>query len=322
MLKRIRIIILLMLTGASLPAQTGQPARISMPFPVYSQYLQNGLVINPAYAGSREALNLFTSIRYQWMGMQSGSPLFETLSMHSMLKNDHVGLGLTGQYLSYGRTTGTSVYAIYSYHLTFGKTRLSLGLRGGVDMANTNYKGLFLESNSVADPDPAFSVDAKPYIMPNVGAGFYLYNKKFFFGASVPQFFSYVKSSDGKVSFNTFQKFDIQATAGCLLKFSDGFKFKPSVFVDYSLDPTRKLRMDLNGNFIISDLIWIGGSYRIGEKCAVGILQLQVNPKLMFGISYDYPMGTLSPPFTLGSAEAILRYEFGYKVTASNPRYF
>jgi hypothetical protein len=28
-------------------------ARINLGFPVYSQYLQNGLVLNPAYAGTR-----------------------------------------------------------------------------------------------------------------------------------------------------------------------------------------------------------------------------------------------------------------------------
>jgi hypothetical protein len=49
--------------------------------PVYSQYLQNGLVINPAYAGTREVLSGFLSYRMQWMGT-SGSPLLQSLSFH------------------------------------------------------------------------------------------------------------------------------------------------------------------------------------------------------------------------------------------------
>jgi hypothetical protein len=53
----------------------------------------------------------------------------------------------------------------------------------------------------------------------------------------------------------------------------------------------------------------------------VGILQVQLNPQLMIGFSYDYPVGRMST-FSKGSSEFILRYEFGYKVSAANPRYF
>lgn len=319
MVRRLYIVLVLFLIEGELVfAQTIQgPIRISMPFPVHSQYLQNGLVINPAYAGSREALTFFTSIRKQWFGLGNGSPLFETLSMHSLLKNDRVALGLTSQFLTYGPTKATSIYGIYAYHLNLGTARLSLGLRGGLDISNTNYSNLIL----IKPLDPAFTGDFKPYIMPNVGAGFYLYNKKFFFGASIPQFLSYIKTTEGKVSFNTFQKFDIEATAGLLIKLADVLKFKPSVYLDYSLDKTKQTRVDINGNFIICDIVWVGGSYRTSEKAAVGILQLQVNPQIMAGFSYDYPLGNLSN-YSNGSFEAVLRYEFGYKVTAANPRYF
>ncbi|HVN56905.1 MAG TPA: type IX secretion system membrane protein PorP/SprF [Bacteroidales bacterium] len=311
------ILILIIITGQLLAAQTGQdPIRISMPYPVHSQYLQNGLIINPAYAGSRESLSLFGSVRKQWWGIP-GSPLFETLSIHSLLKNNHIGLGMTAQFLTYGPTQAISVYAVYAYHLNLGRTVLSMGMRGGFDYSNTNYSGI----QTVVKPDDAFPTGNVPYFMPNVGAGVYLYNRKFFVGASIPQFLGYVKSNSGNVSFSAFQKIDVQATAGCLLRFSPVFKFKPSVFVDYSLDRTKPMRIDINGNFIISDLVWVGGSWRTNEKVAVGILQLQVSPKIMIGYSYDYALGTMST-YSKGSHEMILRYEFGYKVTASNPRYF
>lgn len=309
--------ILIFISGACLTGQTDtNNIRISLAYPVHSQYLQNGLVINPAYAGSREALSFFVSARKQWLGIK-GAPDYETFSMHSLLKNEHIGLGLTTQFLHYGFTSATSVYADYAYHLILGESRLSMGLRAGFDMSNTNYSSLILLSPLT---DNAF-INNNPYFLPNIGAGIYFYNKKFFFGAAIPSFFSYVKTSNGKISFNTFQKFDMTATAGALIKFTDAFKFKPSVFIDYSLDKTNRMRIDLNGNFIISDFIWIGGSWRTAENVAVGILQLQVNQQFMFGYSYDYPVGNLSN-YSLGSHEVVLRYEFGYKVTAANPRYF
>ena len=94
------------------------------------------------------------------------------------------------------------------------------------------------------------------------------------------------------------------------------------MLIDYSLQNTKKLtQFDINGNIIMADLIWLGGSWRISEEVAVGILQVQLNPQLMFGFSYDYPVGRMNS-FSKGSSEFILRYEFGSKVSAANPRYF
>ena len=56
-------------------------------------------------------------------------------------------------------------------------------------------------------------------------------------------------------------------------------------------------------------------------KVAVGIIQVQINHQLMAGFSYDYPMGSMKS-FSKGSTEFVLRYEFRYKVSAANPRYF
>ena len=101
---------------ASLEAQVPDSSRINLGFPVYSQYLQNGMVINPAYTGTREVLSGTLSYRMQWMGT-SGSPLLQSLSVHSPMKNDKVALGLTAQFMKYGATRSTSLYGSYAYHI-------------------------------------------------------------------------------------------------------------------------------------------------------------------------------------------------------------
>ena len=112
--KNLFIILLLLLSGLKLGGQTeNQQTRISLAYPVFSQYLQNGLVINPAYAGSREVLSFFLSGRLQWLGIK-GAPVLQTISMHSLLKNERVGLGVTAQFLQYGFTKSTSIYADYA----------------------------------------------------------------------------------------------------------------------------------------------------------------------------------------------------------------
>jgi type IX secretion system PorP/SprF family membrane protein len=320
MLRRnILIATFLLLSGFRLAGQTDTTrTKISLAYPVYSQYLHNGLLINPAYAGSREVLSFFLSGRLQWAGID-GAPKSETVSLHTLMKNDRVGLGLSGQFFQYGVSKLTSIYADYAYHVRIGKGKLALGLKAGFDMSNTNYSEAFRQT--LSDPnDPVFKSNDKPYFLPNVGAGLYYYGKKFFIGAAVPSFLSYV--TDGsKVSFDAFSDFDVNITAGALITFSPSIKFKPSVYIDYSFQKTKNMRIDLNGNFIIYDMLWIGGSWRPSEQVAVGIVQFQINPQVMFGYSYDLPLGRMNN-YSKGSHEIVFRYEFSYKVSAANPRYF
>jgi type IX secretion system PorP/SprF family membrane protein len=302
------------LSGQSIADST----RLNLGFPVYSQYLQNGLVINPAYAGTREVLSSFLSYRMQWMGTR-GSPLLQSLSFHSPLKNEKIGLGLLAQFMQYGVTKSTSIYGNYAYHIKLKKGRLSFGLKAGIDLSNTDYTGLLL----INPDDPVFKNNDKGLALPNVGAGVYYAEDRFFAGLSIPSFLNYRRSRTGNaVPYHSFGQYDFLITAGGLVQVSPLLKIKPSFLLDYSLQRTRQLsQFDVNCNFIIADLIWAGGSWRFSEQVAVAILQVQLNQQLMLGFSYDYPAGRMHS-FSRGSTEFILRYEFRYKVSAANPRYF
>ncbi len=273
----------------NLRAQTASGTRdISLGYPLYSQYLQNGLLINPAYAGARGALSGFLSYRMEWMGIDN-APVFQTLSLNAPMKNDRVGLGIMAQFMQFGVTRSKSIYASYSYNVIMGPGRLAFGLRAGVDLSNTDYTGIDL-----TDPgDPVFLEDGK-FILPNIGAGVYYYTDKLFAGISVPQFLSYETSgTKGAQAYHSFNNYDFIITAGGLITFSDFLKFKPSMLLNYSFQEAKKLsQLDLNGNLILADMLWLGSSYRTTEKVIVGIVQIQVNPQLMLGFSYDFPVGS------------------------------
>jgi len=301
--------------GQSNPDSTG----ISLGYPVYSQYLQNGLLINPAYAGSRGSLSAFLSYRMQWMGI-ADAPVFQSISLNAPMKNDKVGLGIMAQFMKYGVTKSQSIYASYAYNIKLEKGRLSFGLKAGFDRSNSDYSGL----KTTVPNDPVFTGNDKPYFLPNIGAGVYYFSDILFGGVSVPSFLSYRKNSstNSVEAYHSFSNYDLIFSAGGLITFSQTFKFKPSVLIDYSLENTKGLtQFDINGNLIIGDLIWVGGSWRTSEEVVVGILQVQLNPQFMFGFSYDYPVGRMNS-YSHGSSEFIFRYEFGYKVSTANPRYF
>jgi type IX secretion system PorP/SprF family membrane protein len=319
MRKALIVLILFILPfSAYVRGQVADSMNISLGYPVYSQYLQNGLAINPAYAGSRGALSGFLSYRMQWMGI-SDAPVFQTISFNAPMKNDKVGLGIMGQFMQYGVTRSKSIYASYSYKIKLSEGNLAFGIKGGVDISNTDYSKLDL-----TDPnDPAFLVANNLYVLPNIGAGVYYYSDKLFAGLSVPQFLSYRRTAENNVqAYHSFNNYEFLFTAGGLIAFSDFLKFKPSMLVDYSLEETKKLiQLDINGNFILADMLWLGCSWRSTEKVVVGILQIQLTNQLMIGFSYDYPVGTMSS-YSKGSSEFVLRYEFGSKISAANTRYF
>lgn len=315
----VAILLNVLLTGHSQSSGTGS-TKISLAYPVYSQYLHNGLIINPAYAGSRDVLSLFTSMRKQWWGIE-GAPTFGSVSLHTLLKGERVGLGISGQFMEYGLTKGQSVYASYAYHLKMGKGKLALGLRGGFDHSNTDYSSL--KDDPSLQNDPAFNTNIDPLMLPNVGAGLYFYGQRFFAGLAVPSILGYSMTSSGDPQMDSFTEFDVTFASGALISFSEFLRFKPSVYVVYPLQTTSEMRIDINANFILADILWIGGSWRTNENVIVGIIQFQATQQMMFGYSYDYPVGSSSlSTFSKGSHELVLRYEFGRRVSASNPRYF
>jgi type IX secretion system PorP/SprF family membrane protein len=293
-------------------------SRITLGNPVYSQYLHNGLMINPAYAGSREALSAVASYRLQWISIPDAPRLY-TLSLHTPLKNDKVGIGIKAQRMEYGVTLSHSIHAIYSYHIRLGTGKLSFGISGGADMSNTDYSLL----KGIAPGDNVFATNDKPYILANAGAGVYYFSNRFFIGASVPEFLSHRNLGNGETQiYHSFNNYDFVISGGGLISFSQAFKFKPSVLLSYSPNKTKQLsQLDINGNFIFGDVLWVGGSYRTTEEVFVGHLQVQLSQQLMVGLSYDYPAGRMTS-YSQGSGEIVLRYEFGSKISAANPRYF
>ncbi|MCK4699069.1 MAG: type IX secretion system membrane protein PorP/SprF, partial [Bacteroidales bacterium] len=61
--------------------------------PLSNQYIFNGLAINPAYSGSREALSMTMLYRNQWVGLE-GAPKTMSFSLHAPLRKEKIGLGL------------------------------------------------------------------------------------------------------------------------------------------------------------------------------------------------------------------------------------
>ena len=75
----------------------------------YSQYMFNGIYINPAYAGYKEVLNVYSFYRSQWTGI-TGAPKSMSLAVDAIANSGNVGLALQVSSDKLGAQTNLAIY--------------------------------------------------------------------------------------------------------------------------------------------------------------------------------------------------------------------
>ena len=302
--KYIVIIFLLLNFSAALKAQQQ---------PMFSHYLVNGLAINPAYAGSREAISGVLTYRNQWTQIE-GAPVTQTLGVHGPTLNKKVGLGLNIVNDVIGISKNFSLVTSYSYRIKLSKGYLRLGLQAGI----FNYRNNWSEIVTTDEADAAFSGGDESLWKPNLGAGVYWNNKKFFAGFSIPILMPHeLNINNSENGAKLYQHYYL--TAGTLLNIGPKFQFKPSFLVKYV--EGAPVQADLNAMFIFNKAFWIGGSYR-SEDGLVFTTQFHTKKSIWFGYAYDYPLTDLNL-VTKGSHEIFIGIDYQkLKEKILSPRYF
>lgn len=291
----------------------------------FSQYMFNGLAINPAYAGTRDVFTISGSYKKQWTGIE-GAPELQTLSVHWPGKKKKVGLGFSLLNETEDIKSNLQIFGNYAYRVPLGSGTLSMGLRAGAMIHTEDYAELLTLLDDPNDPFYAESIsNNKTYL--NIGTGFYYFTDQFYVGLSIPLMSNYLADSvagDFKFSISPLD-YTYYLTAGALVVSKDKFKWKPSMLLKYHAS-YGGYQVDINSNFILfNDLLWIGGSYRTGlgdtGSTLIGMVELKIGDKIMLGYSYDQVLGGLNT-YLRGTHEVFLRFELIKRIRASNPRYF
>lgn len=269
----------------------------------YSQHMFNGLLLNPAYAGSTEALQLSTMYRRQWLGLD-GAPTTLNLSAHLPFKRRKAAAGLVLTNDRFGVSETTSALAVYAYRFRLGRGRLSLGLQGGIHLQQNNWNHI----KTTQDRDPSFAGQAQRNIHPQAGVGLYYHTARFFTGASAPEL---LNSSNQK--FKT-----LTLTAGGLLNANQPLRFKPVLLLRY----LRHSPFDANLSCIVywKDVVGLGGGGGL-SRTAFAYFDLRITEQFRLGYAYDYTFNRLRN-YNSGSHELMLRYLMEYTVQAPSLRYF
>lgn len=284
--------------------------------PVFNQYMNNLLLIQPAYAGMSGYVNATAISRIQWVGFD-GAPRSNTITLHGPFRRYNVGLGLSILTDRFGPVRQTGFYADYSYRILIDQDQyFSFGIKGGFN----RYEAM-LTDLIVHDPnDPVALYDINKKYMPNFGVGFIWHADNFFLGASAPKIFqNKITSESGETMYK--EELNFYAMGGYVIDLTDNVKFKPTALARWSQNtPTI---VDFSANILFNDRLWVGATYRLMNSYGL-LFQIYVNTSVKLGYAYD--LTTFHPSqYNAGTHEFMLSYDFPVKrkrYCRFTPRYF
>lgn len=293
----------------------------SQQVPMFTHYMNNTLVVNPAYAGSRDALSVTALHRSQWVGF-SGAPSTQTISLHTPFINKHIGLGLSVINDKIGPTNNTSIFTDYAFIMQVSeRSRLALGISAGVNIYNANLNTLLLDEQQ----DPSFQTNIKNHTTFNFGTGIYYYRERFYAGISVPDIiqnnYALGTSEDTELSLIGKEQRHYFFIAGAMFRISENLGFKPTTLV--KMTPAAPIQADFTASFIIAKRLLLGAMYRTGDAFGA-LVGFDITDQLHMGYSYDWSYGLKTSVYNGGSHEIFLRYDFKFfsKRQIHSPRYF
>lgn len=307
--------------------------------PMFTKYVFNGLVFNPAYAGSKDHLTVNLIHRSQWFGLE-GAPTTQSFSVHSPLRNQHIALGFSLLNDQIGATGSTDLKTDYAYRIKWKNGwQLSLAVEASIANWRSNWGKLNLEQTG----DDAFSENISTWF-PNFGAGAYLYAERFYAGFGSPRLLEHnlrkAETGANTIYARTYRHY--YGTVGAALPLKNkNVVFRPSVLLKSTglfsslrndallLDVGSPTQIDLDAAFFFFETLWVGAAYRTaleGRRSShdSGDLYLTwyLRNGLRLGAAYDILFSSIRHAAG-GSFELMLGYEFDVKVKrVATPRYF
>lgn len=289
----------------------------------FSQYIFNGLYINPAAAGAKEDFYLHSFYRSQWTGV-TGAPQSLSLAADGTVNDEKVGLGLLLANDKIGAQSSLAAYANYAYRLQMGEggiNHLAFGL--GVGFVQSAINGSLL--NAGQSGDNTIPVGTQSTLLPDARAGVLYTSESFFAGFSADNLVAKYLNRDKSLNVPIPQP-HFYLTAGTLFNLNDEVKLKPSFLIKNAAGTATSL--DLNSFLILGDKFWVGGTYRSNLKllsnsfnnsfqnssAVVAQIEFFATSKLRIGYAFDYSMSAFSG-FGNGSHELSLGIYLTKKAT-------
>lgn len=272
--------------------------------PLYSQYMLNGFLLNPATAGSEGYTAVNLTAREQWIGFAE-SPRTYALSFQTrVMKNSYISRGSSvrrrskrgsrsgkvglGGYIfndKNGAVERTGLKLSYAYHINLQQSQLSFGLSLAGYQFRIDEDLINLENPA----DPLWSGANKSVLIPDADVGIYYSARNYWGGLSVDQLFeSVIKIGDSGYDRYKMER-NYYLMGGYDIEVRRDIIVSPSTLIKYS--ESGKLQADISGKFYYQQSYWAGLSYRTGNTIIV-MAGLSID-KLVFGYAFDFNLNSL-----------------------------
>jgi type IX secretion system PorP/SprF family membrane protein len=289
--------------------------------PLYSQYLLNGFLINPAVAGSEGYTAVNLTAREQWIGMDHAPGTYALSFQTRILKKSYISRGSSvrkrsgsssrggkvglGGYIftdRNGAVERTGMKATYAYHINFSHSQLSFGLSGVIYQFRLNEDLIHL-----ADPGDALWLGAhKAVFIPDADFGVYYTARNYWGGFSVDQLFeSTLKLGDSGYDRYVMER-NYYLIGGYDFEVNRDLIFTPSTLIKYA--ENGKFQADVSGKFYFQQTYWAGLTYRTGQTIIV-LAGVSVD-KFIFGYAFDIGLNSIQK-HSYGTHEFTFVAKFG-----------
>jgi len=320
-MRDLRKIVIVAVTGLMFVTASAQQV------PMYSQYIMNGFLINPSFAGRDGYTTVNLTVREQWVGLDQAPGTYAASFQTRLLKNSYISkstavrkklikptkggnVGLGGYIFNdnNGIMRRTGLQAAYAYHIAMGKTSgvpndLAFGLAMTVYQLAINTEGL------IYDPDdPLLNNYDRSVFIPDFNFGASYSTSRYYAGFAMTNIFRgsllFADTTDSKR--NELGHFFL--TGGIKFPLADDWTLEPSAFIKSSDMFFKSLQMDITARVYFKEDYWAGLSYRTQDALI-----------LMMGLRYDRFLIGYAVDFTLtdirkqsfGSHELTLAVKFG-----------
>jgi type IX secretion system PorP/SprF family membrane protein len=291
--------------------------------PIYSQYLLNGFMINPAMAGYDGYTTFNATYRQQWLGFTEAPRTYSASWQTRLFRKGYkivnnplrrgnmlipstkgrVGLGayLVNDVNAKVARTGASF--TYAYHIIINEQQISFGLCAKAFQYRINTEELtFGEAG-----DPVISNDFRQVgYSPDADFGFLFNGINYFVGFSISNLLqtSLVIGASDIPDYKTFRHYWLMA----------GYRYR--INYDWEIEPAFLLKTTENWNpqgdltlrVFYSEYMWGGLSYRTNNSL-VAMIGVQID-NVLFGYGFDWTFSDIGN-YNYGSHELTLAVKLG-----------
>ncbi len=296
--------------------------------PMYSQYVMNGYLLNPAITGHDGFTSFNLTARQQWLGI-SGAPASRSVSGQTRLlrksfvikarsvsnrslkpsTKGRVGLGGFIYDDRNGAVERTGLQASYAFHIFVKQTQFSFGLSAGVFQFRIDPEELTFADAITGDgttSDPVALGYQKVTYVPDANLGFYISDPRFYGGISVNQLFqSYLRI--GNRQFEEYKMIrHYYLLGGYRFQVANNYIVEPNLL--FKATERKAFQLDFGAKIIYNQDYWGGLLFRTnGTLILLAGVRVQ---KLHIGYAFDYMFSSIQK-HTYGSHEIVLALKLG-----------